>query len=179
MNVAEWSHVDALEFALQQISSKIPEYIIRFLRFSEIHTVSPSGCEFFHGDPSFCSCKNVEVAVQFMFRHLTDERAIRGEDLVARGVASEFVEPIATGECLFPYLPPAELLEVRYPNLTVCCSNKGTAGVYSCNVRSSESDEPDGHAPIMDFFHGLPGSLVSGILPVAVLASGWEVVLTY
>ncbi len=121
----------------------------------------------------------MEVAVQFTFSHLSDERAIRGEDLVVRGVASEFVEPIATGECFFPYLPPAELLEVRNLNLTVCCLNKGTAGVYSRDVRSSESDEPDGHAPVMDLFHGRPGSLVSGILPVAVLASGWEVVLTY
>ena len=121
----------------------------------------------------------MEVAVQFTFSHLSDERAIGGEDLVARGVASEFVEPIATGECFFPYLPPAELLEVRNPYLTVCCSNEGAVGVYPRNVRSSESDEPDGHASIMDSFHGLPGSLVSGILPVAALAAGWEVVLTY
>ena len=33
VNVAEWSHVDALEFAFHQIASQVPEYIIRFLRF--------------------------------------------------------------------------------------------------------------------------------------------------
>ncbi len=114
-----------------------------------------------------------------MFRRLTDERAIFGENLVARGVASEFVEPIASGECVFPYFLPAELLEVRHPHLTVCCLNKGAAGVYPRNVRFSECNEPDGHAPVMHFLHGLPGSLVSGVCCVAALAAYREVVLSY
>ena len=113
----------------------------------------------------------MEVAVQFTFSHLSDERAIFGEDLVALGVAGIFVEPIATGECVFPYLPPAEFLEVLNPRLTVCLLNKGAAGVYPRNVRSSESYEPDWQGPIRYSLEGSKGPLPSGILAVAWFAT--------
>ncbi len=118
------------------------------------------------------------MAVQFIFRHLSDERAIFREDLVAFGVAGEFVEPVSAGECILPYLPIAELLEVRHPRLTISLENK-RAQVYSCYVWSSERNEPNGHAPVMNLFHGLPGSLVFGVFFIALVAADWKVVLSY
>ena len=112
----------------------------------------------------------MEVAVQFTFRHLSDERAIFGEDLVALGVAGIFVEPVSARECILPYLPPTEFLEVLYPHLTVCCLNKGAAGVYPRNVRSSECYEPYWQGPIRYSLEGSKGPLPLGILAVAWLA---------
>ncbi len=113
----------------------------------------------------------MEVAVQFTFRHLSDERAIFGEDLVALGVTGIFVEPVSACECVFPYLPPAEFLEVLYPHLTVCLLNKGAAGVYPRNVRSSECYEPDWQGPIRYSLEGSKGPLPSGILTIAWFAT--------
>ena len=61
----------------------------------------------------------MKVAVDLVVGRLSDERTVFREDFVSRCMASELVEPIATGECVFPYLRTTEFLEVLDPQAPV------------------------------------------------------------
>ena len=73
------------------------------------------------------------MAVDLVVGSLPDERTVFRENLVSRCVASEFVEPIAAGECVFPYFRTTESLEFLDPQFSVQLDHAGI-GWHSCDV---------------------------------------------
>ena len=119
------------------------------------------------------------MPVDLVVGHLSYESRFLGsvtqltfrENLVAWFVAGEFVEPIATAECLFPYFRTTEFLEVLYPLFTISFLDKWTISWYSSDVWSRQGDEPNVHSSIVNLFHSSMSSLESGVLLVAFLAT--------
>ena len=88
-------------------------------RLSEVHSISPLGGQLLHGYSAITGGKDVKVAVDLVVGSLSDERTVYRENLLRRLVAGELVEPIASSECVFPYLRTSELLEVLDPQCSV------------------------------------------------------------
>jgi len=70
------------------------------------------------------------MAVDLVVRDLSDERPVFRENLVVWFVAGEFIEPIATAECLLPYFRTTEFLEILNPHIPVNLLHMGQ-GRYS------------------------------------------------
>ena len=97
------------------------------------------------------------MTVDLVVGSLSDERTVFRENLVSWSMASEFVEPIASSECVFPYFRTSELLEVLNPQFSVELYH-ARIGRDCCHVGPSQCDEPNIHATIVNLLHGALGS---------------------
>ena len=75
------------------------------------------------------------MTVDLVVGDLSDERPVFRENLVVWFVAGEFIEPIATPECLLPYFRTTEFLEILNPHIPVYFLDMFQGG-NSCHVRS-------------------------------------------
>ncbi len=112
------------------------------------------------------------MAVELVVGGLSDEGPVLRENLVVLGVAGEFVEPIAAGECVFPYFRTTESLEVLDPHVPVNFLNV-REGRHSCDVGPGQCDEPNIHASFVNLGHGSSRSFESRIFGIAFFASLW------
>ena len=98
------------------------------------------------------------MSVDLVVGSLSDERTVFRENFVFWSMASEFVEPIASSECVFPYFRTMEFLEVLYPQFSVQLDDF-VIWWQPCDVGPRQCDEPNVHATIVNFLHGALGSL--------------------
>ena len=111
----------------------------------------------------------MKVAVDLVVGRLSDERTVFREDLVAWRMASEFVEPIAARECVFPYLRTTESLEVLDPQFSVKLYH-ARIGRHSCDVGPRQCDEPLTFLAFGESSQGTLGSLPASVIVVAFFA---------
>jgi len=168
--VPEWSHVHAISWTFDQVTSQIPHNIVLVFRSSVVHSIPPLGGYLLHWYPAICCGEEVKVPVDLVVGSLSDERTVFRENLVSRSVASEFVEPIAAGECVFPYFRTTESLEFLDPQFSVQLYHAGI-GRHFCDVGPRQCDEPNVHATIVNLLHGTLCSLPAWIFGIAFSAT--------
>ena len=100
------------------------------------------------------------MAVDLVVGSLSDERTVFRENLLRRLVAGELVEPIASSKGIFPYFRTSEFLEVLNPQFSIQLYHTGIAR-DSLVIRSSQCDEPNVHATVVNLLHGTLGSFLA------------------
>ena len=111
----------------------------------------------------------MKVAVDLVVGSLSDERTVFRENLVAWRMASEFVEPIAARECVFPYFRTTESLEVLDPQASVQFYDS-VIWRHSCDVGPRQCDEPLTFLALGESSQGTLGSLPASVIVVAFFA---------